>query len=138
MKRTKLHVKGHSSIAQQKQEIQALLRAIVMERDGGCILRDLRHCGGEYGIEGIVLQADHLITRSNSATYADKRLVVCVCKGCHLWKKYNKEAYDKMVKKIITKDRVHLWEVCEEDRSAHPMRSYDWSLAIVALKQDLK
>jgi hypothetical protein len=49
-----------------------------------CILRNIRHCGGEPGftfledgvIGKVVLQADHLITRANSATYADSRLVV--------------------------------------------------------------
>jgi len=38
------------------------------------------------GIEGVVLLADHLITRANSATFADSRLVVCVCKSCHAFK----------------------------------------------------
>jgi hypothetical protein len=47
---------------------------IVILRDGGCILRDTPHasaCNG-YAKDGhLILQADHLITRANSATYGD-------------------------------------------------------------------
>ena len=39
MKRIKLKLVGHSTTAQLKQEIQRLVREIVMIRDGGCILR---------------------------------------------------------------------------------------------------
>src|SRR5258708_5176717 len=76
-----LRVKGVSTASQLKEEIQALLRAIAIKRDRGCILRMERDCGGEIG--QAVLQADHLISRSNSATFADERLVVCLCKSCH-------------------------------------------------------
>lgn len=87
--RTPLAKKGKSETALIKKEIQTLLRELVMECDGGCILRDVR-CGHEIGDPGIVFQAEHLIERSNSATYADPRLVVCICKGCHYWKHVKK------------------------------------------------
>jgi hypothetical protein len=59
-----------------------------MERDGGCVLRefhydDLAECKG-YTKAGI-LQGEHLIERSNSATFADPRLVACICKGHGKW-----------------------------------------------------
>jgi len=38
-KRSKLRVVGHSTTAEIKQEIQSILRQIVIRRDGGCILR---------------------------------------------------------------------------------------------------
>ncbi len=134
MKRSKLRVAGTSTTAQLKREIQRLVREIVIVRDGGCILRNIRHCDPDA-----VLQADHLITRSNSATYADTRLIVCLCKPCHGgWKKWHKEDYDALVRTIISKQRVKLWD----DSLALqyiPKRvgAHDWKLAIVALKQEL-
>lgn len=137
MKKTSLRKNSLSPTAVLKREIQRLLREVVIARDKGCILRFLRHCGGEVGKRTI--QADHLITRANSATYGDSRLVVCVCSGCHLWKKYNKEEYDALVKTILPKDIVELWEKCQKD-SWRPKRttSYDWKLQLLALKQELE
>jgi len=131
-RRTPLRQKSKSETALIKEDIQALLRTIVIARDRGCILRDIRHCGGIPGALGVVLQADHLITRANSATFADPRLVVCVCRSCHYWKSVgsnrNKTEYDALVKSIISADRVALWEACERD-SWRPHRNYtsDWA-----------
>ena len=82
-RRTPLKVKGTSETADIKQEIQDTAWAIVKLRDGGCILRGkFGHvCSGWRKDGGLIYQADHLIERSNSATYADTRLIVCVCKG---------------------------------------------------------
>ncbi len=113
-----------------------------MRRDQGCILRAERGCGGELGAIGVVLQADHLITRANSATYADSRLVVCCCRKCHFWKSVGsnmrKAQYDDLVKSILPESRVKLWERCEKE-SWRPSKKgkADWALAIVALKQEL-
>jgi len=133
MKRTLPRKKGRSETSLLKEEIQSLLRSIVIARDKGCILRKIRRCG-----EDTVLQADHLITRANNATYADSRLVVCVCRPCHFWKKYHKEQYDALVKSLLPKDRVQLWERCEQD-SWRPLKhgAYDWKLEREALYQEL-
>lgn len=140
--KTKTRIKpvGTSDTAELKEEIQALLRQIVMIRDGGCVLRNFR-CGHEIGMEGVVFQAEHLIERSNSATYADTRLVVCICKNCHGWKhfkKSNHDEYDMLVKRVISPERVALWDRCERD-SWRPVRTtaYDWKLSVAALKQEL-
>lgn len=120
--------------AQLKKEIQQLLRAIVIRRDGTCILRRIRYC-----TDG-VLQADHLITRANSATFADSRLVVCLCRSCHGgFKQWHKPEYDALVKTVLPKERSDLWERAERD-SWRPKRMgpYDWKLAIIALQQELK
>ena len=140
-RRTPLASKGKSDTALLKKEIQALLRQIVMKRDGGCILREVR-CGHEIGTPGIVFQAEHLVERSNSATFADSRLVVCICKNCHGWKhfkKSNHDQYDALVKSIIRPERVALWERAEAD-SWRPKRTsaHDWRLEIVALKQEVR
>ena len=132
MKRTRLKRKSDNPAAQAKDRIQALLRAIVIKRDKGCILRDVRITHDE------VLQADHLITRANSATYADYRLVVCLCRSCHGWKHWHHKEYDALVKTLLPKDRTDLWDRCERD-SWKPKRTSasDWLLEEAALKQQL-
>jgi hypothetical protein len=55
-RRTPLAVNGKSDTAQCKSAIQAELRRIVIARDGGCILRTVRHCGGLPDTPGIVRQ----------------------------------------------------------------------------------
>ena len=42
-----------------------------------------RHIVGFRNDGQLILQADHVITRANSATYAETHLIVCVCKGHH-------------------------------------------------------
>lgn len=149
---TKLRVAGKSEVSEIKREIQDTLRAIVIKRDDGCILRHnfdnpngwtIPTCNGYDKNGKLVLQADHLISRSNSATYADSRLVVCVCKGHHGWKSVGsnarKKQYDEIVRTLLPKDRVELWDKCEAV-SWRPTRTgiYDWKLAEIALEKELK
>ncbi len=140
--KTRTRIAGHTDTAEIKERIQALLRAIVIARDCGCILRDVRHCNGLPGIPGVVLQADRLITRANSATYADTRLVVCVCRPCHAWKSCGsnrqKAQYDALARTLLPPDRVALWDRCEQE-SWCPHRTFmsDWRLAEVVLKQEV-
>ena len=136
--RGRLRVAGVSDTATLKQEIQSTLRSIVILRDGGCILRNIpfiTQCNGYRKDGELVLQADHLITRANSATYADTRLVVCVCKGHHGWKEYHKEEYDELVRNILSPERVKLWREAQEN-SWRPSRTgaSDWKLELIALK----
>lgn len=136
-RKTPIKVYGDNDTATLKKEIQRLVREIVIKRDGGCILRSVRHCGGDIG--RAVLQADHLITRANSASFADTRLIVCLCRPCHGgFKQWHQKQYDALVKTILPKERVELWDKCERD-SWRPTRkgSYDWRLEISALKQEL-
>ena len=130
MKRTRLNKYSSHSAAQAKREIQALLRELVIKRDGGCVLRKLRHCNDP------VLQADHLITRANSATYADYRLVVCLCRSCHGWKHFRKEEYDSILRGILPKDRVELWEKCLRE-SWRPVKM-DWQKEAMFIRQEIK
>ena len=130
--RTYLKRQGTSETAIIKREIQRVIREIVIKRDGGCILRNLRHCSPDN-----ILQADHLITRSNSATYADSRLVVCLCKNCHGgWKQWHKEDYDALVKTILKKEIVELWDKCQAE-SWKP-RKMDWKMELIVLEKELK
>ncbi|MCI0563192.1 MAG: hypothetical protein MN733_32345 [Nitrososphaera sp.] len=137
MKRVRLAAESTSDTATIKREIQAVARAIVIKRDGGCILRNIRHCADP------VLQGDHLLPRSNNSTYADTRLIVCVCRSCHAWKScgsnLRKKQYDELVRTLLPADRVALWDKCERD-SWRPHRKYthDWLMELTALKQEYK
>lgn len=127
---------GVSDVSKVKREIQALLRDIVIQRDGGCILRRVRHCTDE------VLQADHLITRANSATYANPDLVVCLCRACHGgYKKWHEKEYDALVKTILPKERVDLWEKEEKKRISGftcRMTLADWKIEKAVLTSILR
>lgn len=144
MKRSRLRVVGISTTAQDKKEIQRLVREIVIKRDDGCIFKKEKGhiCSGYAPKSGyLVLQADHLLSRANSATFADTRLIVCVCKGIHGWKSVGsnlrKAEYDERLKKILPKDIVELWERAEEYTKAHKTTKMDWKLEIINLKQEL-
>ena len=58
----------------------------------------------------MILQADHLITCANAATYADSRLVVCVCKAHLGWKSLGsnmrKAQYETVVKQVLPPERL--------------------------------
>lgn len=134
LKRTPFSKTGKSDTALIKKRIQALVRDIVIIRDKGCILRFKRPCGGEIGIA--VLQADHLVTRANSATYGDTRLIVCLCKPCHGgYKQWHKPEYDALVRTILSKERVALWDLAQAD--SHRPQKMDWVLVELSLQQEL-
>ena len=134
MKRSKLRVAGVSDTTKIKQSIQSLVREIVILRDKGCILRFKRPCGGEIG--KAVLQADHLVTRANSATYGDTRLIVCLCRPCHGgFKQWHKPEYDALVRTILPKERVALWDMAQAN--AHRPQKMDWKLVEIGLQQEL-
>lgn len=130
-----------SPVATIKGRIQALLRQIVMIRDRGCVLRNVR-CGAFCEVTGVVFQADHLLSRSNSATYGDSRLVVCVCRPCHAWKSLGnnlrKKQYDDLVRSLIPKERVALWDIAELEAGRHKGVKIDWTLVEIGLQQELK
>lgn len=147
MKRTRLRQKSKAPSAIIKDDIQALVRQIVIIRDGGCILREYQHqscaCGG-YAKDGhLILQADHLVTRGNNPTYGDTRLIVCLCKAHHGWKSVGgnlrKGRYDALVKTILPKDRLLLWAIAEADsHKTYPMHAADWMLVKLALESELR
>jgi hypothetical protein len=115
MRRTPLAAKGTSDTSIVKAEVQRVVRDIVIKRDGGCILSHTGNCNG-YAKDGhLILQDDHLITRANAATYADTRLIVCLCKGHHGWKKWHEREYIALVRTLLSHERVKLWDACERD-----------------------
>ena len=122
-----------------KAKIQATLREIVIIRDKGCILRKspiAGKCGGFRKDGELILQAEHLNSRIHSISFADPRLVVCLCQRHHIfWKPQEPALYNDLVRKIIGEQRCNLWDRVKEDRGAYKM---DWKMELLALKQELK
>jgi hypothetical protein len=156
MKHTPLAKKSKSPVAQCKDRIQDLLRAIAIERDGGCVLGSatayiaqtialrygflLPHCNGYRKDGELILQYDHLNSRAFNVSYADVRLGVILCKGHHGWKHMtdaNKKFYDRVMREIIEPDRTALWDRVEEDRKTYHMTLWDWQKIEIALAADL-
>lgn len=144
MKRSRLRLVGKSPQALMKVEIQALLREIVIKRDGGCIMRhykneisnQYRECGGWTKDGRLILQAEHLHTRANAASFSDTRLVICLCQRHHIYyKPQHSNEYYRIVKKHIGPERTKLLKAVEEDRMSHKV---DLALELVALRQELK
>jgi len=125
------HAKTES--AKLKVRIQALVRAIVIIRDGGCFLRGFRFPCNE------VLQADHLITRGKNVGFADTRLIVCECSAHHTAKTFDKSGdYEDELKRRLPPDRVALWERTKKDHKSYPMGSYEWGKEVIALECELR
>src|SRR3990167_10632447 len=102
-RKSPLRKKGESELSQCKDRIQALLRAIAIKRDGGCVLRGwaARPCSGWNKKGELILQYDHLITRTRNISYGDPRLGVCICLGHHGWKHYNEIEYNSIIKEFL-------------------------------------
>src|SRR3990167_10149519 len=125
MKRSYLSRIGKSDTAKAKKEIQALVRDIVIIRDGGCLLRNIKGiapCNGYAGDDNhLVLQADHLVTRGKNVGYATTDLIICLCKGHHTAKTFTeKERYEDIIRGLIGKRRERLWNLAKADQKAHP------------------
>lgn len=137
-RKTKIRIKGVSDTHDLKEEIQATARAIVIKRDGGCVLRHYPKTGlcGAYKKNGeLILQAEHLNTRARMATFADTRLIVCLCQRHHIyWKPQHADEYFKLIKEIIGKERSALLERVQNDYKAHKV---DLKLELLALKKEL-
>ena len=125
-----------------KENIQALVRACVILRDGGCILRhypEAGSCGGYRNDGELILQAEHLITRANSATYGDLRNIVCLCRNHHgYWKPQYSKKYWDIIKKHLGARGWAWYERAEADSASHKTHKMDWKLVEIDVKMQLK
>lgn len=142
MKRTRLRKESKDDVPQCKKRIQALLRAIAIKRDGGCVLRhygEAGQCGGYRQDGELVLQADHLITRSNTASFADMRNIVCLCKRHHgFWKKQHPLEFMDIIRRHVGEERYQWLREVIADKKPHRTSLYDWQKLEMSLTQDLK
>ncbi len=125
-----------------KEQIQVALREISIIRDGGCVFRNYPEsgaCGGYRKDGALILQFDHLNSRSHAISFADHRLGVCACKRHHMYfKKQEPDMYMKIVRKQIGEERSALLDRVQEERRAHRKFTHDWKLDLIALEQHLK
>lgn len=139
MKRTKLRMRGISDTSVLKEQIQAALRDVVIKRDKGCLLRDYKETGlcGPYKKDGkLVLQAEHLNTRSRMISFADSRLAVCLCQRHHIfWKPQNSARYWEIIEEMIGPKR---WELFQQVKSDYKTHKVDLKMALIYLRQELK
>lgn len=139
MKRSKIRVKGHSTTTELKDEIQAILRQIALCRDKVCVLSHYQEAGkcGMYKTNGeLVLQAEHLNSRTHTATFGDMRNIVLLCGYHHLfWKPKNSALYWELIKRHIGKERYAWYQRCRDDRTAHKI---DLKLVKLILEKELK
>lgn len=131
--------KHPSDINDIKDQIQELLRAIAIKRDVKCILSDYPEtgkCGGYRNDGELILQYDHLNSRTHSISFADLRLGVLICKRHHIfYKKQYPAEYEKCVRDAIGEERCKLLDRVREDRRAYKM---DWKLELLGLKKELE
>ena len=140
----KLRKVGKSPTTLIKAEIQRLLREIVMKRDGGCFLRHYRdkiehqylNCGPTKLNGELVLQAEHLHSRTNAISFSDSRLVVCCCQRHHFYyKKQYPAQYEQFARDFIGKQRA---ELLDRVRTYHRPVKVDLKLEKLALEQELE
>lgn len=135
MKRSPLRRIGRNPTAVLKEKIQAKLREIVIKRDGGCVLREYP----ETGKCSDVLQAEHLISRSNTLSFADTRNIVCLCSKHHIfWKPQHSKLYWELIEGIIGVKRWEWIKEVEKEVFAHRSHKVDLKLALIYLEQELK
>lgn len=131
-----LRAVSKSPTAQTKKRIQALVREIAILRDGGCLLRDCRGYGSGIGSCSGPLQGEHLISRSNSATFGDSRNVICLCQKHHIfWKPQHSRLYWDIVEKKLGPTWWNWVKMAEAD-SARPHK-VDFKLVEIALQREL-
>lgn len=139
LKRTKLAKKSKSPRAVLKDQIQALLRDIVIKRDKGCILRGLTgipECGGYRNDGGLILQAEHLITRGSTNYFGDTRNVVCLCKYHHIiWKPQYSKDYWEAIEKVLPPNRWQWYLRAKADNRPYPV---DLKIVKIGLESELK
>ena len=139
MRRTKLRLAGHSTTTELKQEIQSLLRELAIKTYGTCVLSKYPEAGecGCFNKNGeLILQAEHLNSRSNTATFGDTRNIILLCKRHHIfWKPQNGALYWELIRKIIGEERYTWYQKARDDKRAYKI---DLKLVLLDLKQQLK
>jgi hypothetical protein len=141
--RSALRQMSKSPVAGYKRRIQAALNALGQARDGGCIMRhypESGECGGYANDGHLILQWDHILTRSNSATFADLRNGIILCKRHHIfWKKQYPMLWAELVYRHIGAETTS-WIHRQQALSGKPTRIYpsEWLLIAQNLENKVK
>ena len=126
-----------------KRAIQAKLRKLAIERDKSCVVGqhlDLlpgtwHYCGPtKKKGGGLVVQAEHLVGRANSASYGDMDNIILLCKRHHFYFKQQCGAlYWEIVRQHIGKKRWDKVQAWEKDKKPHRIYRKDWEDILTGL-----
>lgn len=140
LRRATLQKKSKSEVTQCKDRIQALLRQIVMKRDGGCVLRHfLDRMPSRFVTCNDVLQAEHLNTRSHSVSYGDTRNVVCLCSKHHIqFKPQHSQLYWEMIEEHLKGEKWDWYKRARDDHRTYRFTLWDWNKVEMGLQKELE
>lgn len=140
--KTGLKMRGTLDTSVIKERIQSILRQIAIKRDGGCLLRNYPDTGlcGSYTKSGdLILQAEHLISRSNGNTFGDTRNIICLCQRHHIyWKPQHSQQYWEIIEAELGVKRWEWLQAATVDYKRHKTYKVDWKLILIGLEQELK
>lgn len=135
LKRSRLRLRGVSDTSVLREQIQAKLRQGVIKRDRVCLLADYPEAGKCNAIQ----QCEHLISRSQSSTFADLRNCVLLCSRHHIfWKPQNSQRYWEIIEEMIGPDRWDWTQKMRKEQSSHRSYKIDWKLELLALESEIK
>lgn len=130
------------TVSQVKKKIQAKLRENAIERDKTCIIGqnasllplNWRVCAPRRQDGEIIVQAEHLVGRANSASYADMDNIVLLCMRHHFYFKTQHPAlYWEIVRKYIGEKRWEKTQKWEHDYTPHHFVASEWRMMLNAL-----
>lgn len=114
----------------------------MIARDNGCVLRfypEAGDCGGYTKAGDLILQAEHLVTRANSASFAELDNVVCLCQRHHgYFKPQHSLLYWSLIERHIGPERWRKVQAWLHDARPHRMTERDWVMASLVLRQELE
>jgi hypothetical protein len=95
-------------------------------------------CGGYRNDGELVLQGEHLNSRTNAVTYGDMRNIVCLCRHHHIdWKPQHSRLYWKLIHQHIGPERSAWLDRVQEDKRPYRFYTSDWQAIEVALTAEL-
>lgn len=135
LKRSRLRLRGVSDASLLREQIQSKLRQGVIKRDKVCLLAEYP----EAGRCNAVLQCEHLISRSQSSTFADLRNCVLLCSRHHIfWKPQHSQRYWEIIEEMIGAIRWEWLMKMRMEQSSQRSYKKDWKLELLALEQQIK
>ena len=131
------------SVSKVKKAIQAKLREKAIERDKTCVIGqngsllplNWRVCGERRQDGEIIVQAEHLVGRANSASYGDMDNIVLLCKRHHFYFKTQHAAlYWDIIRKYIGEKRWAKVQKWEHDHTPHHFVVSEWRALFTSLQ----